>query len=138
MRAIIKKLNNKILFVCKNCSECDKHKEIFYNYESCTVTQLIKLKMNKIPLSSYELIVFMDINNGEINLDWIDNKLSIILNHEFVDQTEFIDTDKFFSSNIITNIYSFDSKIFYDNVTKFIEDNKSKNIAVFIKYIDYF
>ena len=137
LSAIIKKLNNKILFVCKNCCECDKHTEIFYNYESCTVTQLIKLKMNKITLSSYEVIIFIDVNNAEINLDWIDNKLSIILNHEFVDRSEFIDADKFFSSNIITNIYSFDSKIFYDNVTKFIEDNKSKNIAVFIKYIDY-
>jgi len=135
--SIIKKINIKVLFVCKNCSESDKYAEIFYNYQLCSVTQLIKIKTNKIVLSDYELVIFIDINESQINSDWVDKKLSIILNNKKSDCVEIINADEFFLKELTTEIYSFDSKNIFNDVGKFIKKKESENIIILVNKRDF-
>jgi hypothetical protein len=101
LSAIIKKLNKKTLIVCKNYSTSDQYSETFANSELCAITQLIKLKVNKIDLSKYELIIFIDIPNKSIDSKYIDGKNYIVLNTRFDEHGKIINADNFFIENFI-------------------------------------
>ena len=88
--------------------------------------------MNKIILSNYELVIFIDINESQINSVWVDKKMSILLNNKMSDCAETINADKFFLKESTTGIYSLDSKNIFNDVDKFIKEKESENIIVLV------
>lgn len=136
IKCIIKKLDLKTLFVCKNYNETAVYEDIFNNDENCKITHLIKLKINSIDLSQFSIIIFIDIID-KINPSWIDKKVSIMINNSFEDNKNIIDGDKFFFKEININIYPFDSKIFFDDMNKFIKENQSQNSIILMNKKKY-
>ena len=141
MSAIIKKLNKSTLIVCKSNSIVGECEKIFKKFKSCIVTNIIKLKVGKISLKEIELIIFIDIIDSAINLEWISDKLSIKINAPFdigLDNiTNCIDANEFFSYHDVTNVYAYDSSYFFDDINNFIQANSEENAIVLISTHSY-
>jgi hypothetical protein len=139
--SIIKKLNKSTLIVCKNNFIVREHEKIFKKCESCIVTNIIKLKVNKVNLTEIELIIFVDIIDSAIDLEWLVGKLSIKINAPFDIRPDnisnSIDANKFFSYYDEINVYAYDSEYFFDNINNFIQANSEENAIVLISTHSY-
>ena len=82
--------------------------EKYVKNESCSLTNIIKLKVGKISLKDIELIIFVDINDSSINVKWTVDKLSIRINAlcdiKPDNIVNYIDANKFISQHDEINI----------------------------------